>query len=178
MKDLFGALAGLALLVMLLAGLARACSFSPGGPDDTAATRPRVDAAAQLSEAAAQVSFPLVVPRLPAGWQANSAMVAPVGQQQARAVRVGWLTPGGRYLRLSQSAAAEETLVSAETGTAPEASGAVQVDGVTWAVYASIRDERAWVADRNGVRLLITGSGTEPEFRALARAAQSGASPP
>ena len=42
-----------------------------------------------------------------------------------------------------------------------------------WIVYASVRDEQAWVTPHNGALLLITGDGTEQEFRALAEAVGS-----
>ncbi len=38
-------------------------------------------------------------------------------------------------------------------------------------VYDSVRGEQAWVAERAGVRLLITGNADEAEFRTLAEAA-------
>ena len=175
-RDLLAALVGLALVALLLAGLSRACSFSPGGPDTSGAARPQVDPTAELVEAAAAVPFPVRVPRLPLGWQANSSAVQPVGGQGAQVVQIGWLTPSGAYLQLSQSSAPAEVLVPAETGEQFAAIGAVPLNGVSWVVYPAVRDERAWVADLGEARLLITGSGSEQQFRILAAAAQ--AAPP
>ncbi len=175
-RDLLAALVGLAVVALLLAGLSRACSFSPGGPDTSGATRPQVDPTAELAEAAAAVPFPVRVPRLPVGWQANSSTVQPIGGEGEQVVQTGWLTPRGAYLRLAQSSAPAEALVPAETGEHSAAIGAVALNGVSWLVYPAVRDERAWVADLGEVRLLITGSGSEQQFRILATAAQ--AAPP
>ncbi|MBE9375635.1 DUF4245 domain-containing protein [Saccharopolyspora sp. HNM0983] len=163
-----------AILPMVLiafgaAGLLGMCSFNPGGPATEDAQVPTVDPAAELQRASGQVDFPVLHPQPPADWRANSANVA--GADPERIVRVGWLTPDGDYLRLAQSAAAEQDLVSAETRRPPQAQGTVRAADRDWVVYDSVRSEQAWVTERDGVRLLITGSGDEAEFRALAEAA-------
>lgn len=168
----------LTLVILAFAGLAGMCAFSPGGPETDRSAVPTVDAAAELSRVAAELPFAVRNPGVPAGWRANSFGVRPVtgadgaaGATSPRAVRVGWLLPGGGYLRLSQSDAGERELVAAETGTArPAPVGAVQVDGVSWVHYPSVRDEPAWVTEVSGVRLLVTGSAPEVELRTLAAA--------
>ena len=132
-----------------------------------------MDASAELARAARTVDFAVRSPQVPQGWRANSFGLRPVGEDPGgpRAVRVGWLLPAGGYLRLSQSDAPEADLVRLETEQRrPAAIGAVEVDGVTWVRYPSVRDETAWVADVSGVRLLVTGSAAEPDMRALAAA--------
>ena len=89
-------------------------------------------------------------------------------------MRVGYLTEQGRYLRLVQSDASEEALLAAEGGPGPAA------EGVTPARRAELGHlPRVATASRSGsptlpgsptVRLLITGSGSDDEFRALAEA--------
>jgi hypothetical protein len=88
---------------------------------------------------------------------------------------VGWVTSGGNYLRLSQSKAAVEPLVIMEAGGDVSAtrSGSVDVAGTPWAKYPGKGTEISWVASVDNVQLLITGSGTEDEFRTLATAAQN-----
>lgn len=164
-----------AILPMVLiafgaAGLLGMCSFNPGGPSTEDANVPTVDAAAELRRASGRVDFPVRLPQLPADWRANSANVADANPQQD-VVRVGWLTPDGDYLRLAQSAASERDLVSAETRRPPEPEGVTRAAGREWVVYGSVRSEQAWVTEQDGVRLLVTGSGEEGEFRALAEAA-------
>lgn len=173
MRDMLIALAVLVPIILLFAGLARACSFSPTGPSIETERLPTVDAAAELSSAAKRLPFDVRVPALPAGWRANSASSQPAAG--APAVRVGWLTPQGRYLRVVQAAAAESELVVAELGTGAVASGPVEVAGRRWVSYGG-GGEPAWVAEfaaeagRSSVRVLITGSGAEDDFRAAAAA--------
>jgi hypothetical protein len=57
--------------------------------------------------------------------------------------------------------------------------GPVEVAGQRWVVYSRGGDEPLWTADVPAgdgvsVRMLITGSGTEGEFGALAAAAVTG----
>ncbi|WP_408005205.1 DUF4245 domain-containing protein [Saccharopolyspora rectivirgula] len=160
------------LIALGMAGLFTQCSFNPGGPAINPETAPTVDAAAELRRAADRVDFPVVDPEVPAGWRANSANVETLASQH-RVVRTGWLTGTGHYLRLAQSDAAEEDFVAAETQQSPHGLGTVEAGGLEWIVYASVRDEQAWVTPHNGALLLITGDGTEQEFRALAEAVGS-----
>jgi hypothetical protein len=175
-KDLVWSLVPLAVIVLVVAGLAGRCAFSPGGPRTDQGVAPTVDAPAELARASRELPFAVRDPRVPEGWRANSFGLRPVTEVATgpRAVRVGWLLPAGGYLRLSQSDAAEEELVRMETEQRrPRAAGSVEVDGVTWVRYPSVREEQAWIADVSGVRLLVTGSAPEPDFRTLASAALS-----
>ncbi|MEV0048950.1 DUF4245 domain-containing protein [Saccharopolyspora shandongensis] len=164
------ALLPMVLVAFGIAGMAGQCSFNPGGPSIQGGPVPTVDVPAELRRAAGRVDFPVLEPNLPANWRANAANVTTLASH-AQVVRVGWLTGGGRYLRLAQSTAAEDELVESETRQAPHARGAVDAAGRQWVAYDSVRGEQAWVAERDGVRLLITGNADEAEFRALAEAA-------
>lgn len=177
MRDMVVALAVLVGMVLLLGGVTRSCSFAPGGPITDPAGAPVVDAPAALREL--RVPLPLRIPAVPAGWRSNS-----VGQDRVeggRVVRVGYLTSEGRYLRLLQSDAAEPAVLAREVGTNPVASrGTVDVDGQRWTVYSrGGQSEPLWTADvptgdGGSVRMLITGSAPEPDFRTLAAAARTG----
>jgi hypothetical protein len=163
----------LAAIVLLFAGMAGMCSFSPGAPETDRGTAPTVDAPAELARAARTVGFAVRDPLVPPDWRANSFGLRPVGEDMSgpRAVRVGWLLPAGGYLRLSQSDATERDLVRLETEQGrPAATGSIDVDGVTWVRYPSVRGETALVADVSGVRLLVTGSAPEQDMRKLAAA--------
>lgn len=159
----------LVLVGFVVAGLLGECSFSPLGPSIDQSKAPTVDATRQLHDKARQVDFPVVEPQLP--WRANSAAMRRL-DSGAHSVQVGWVT-GTHYLRLSQSNASEEELVTSETEQPPRAEGVARAAGRQWVVYGSVRSEKAWVSDRDGVRLLITGSGNEAEFRTLAQATLS-----
>lgn len=160
----------LVLVAFAFAGFAGKCSFNPGGPSVDSGAVPTVDVSGELRSDAATTDFPVVEPQLPPSWRANSANTTTLPSHR-RVVKVGWLTGEGNYLRLAQSNGAEEELVAAETRHAPQAEGVVRAGGVQWIDYRGMRDERAWVTDRNGVRLLITGNASEEEFRTLAEAA-------
>ena len=172
MREMIGALAVLLVIVGVLAAVTRGCSFDPGAPSANPSSAPTVDAAAKLDQAAASVSFPVRRPALPASWHANSASTTPVGAGAAAdvIVRVGWLTPGGRYVQLSQSGGGTGDVVAEETGIETKATGSESVDGTAFATYPSRRDEVAWVASLDGAVVLITGHATEREFRELAAA--------
>ena len=72
------------------------------------------------------------------------------------------------YLQLQQSDATEEALLAA-IGERP-AQGAQDVGGARWVVYGARPAEPVWIADVKGVRLVLTGSATDDEFRTLATA--------
>ena len=82
---------------------------------------PSYDAAAALRADAQTLGFPVRLPRLPAGWQANSGgrggiengRTDPSTGQRLHAVTstVGYISPTGMYLSLTQSNADEDKLV-------------------------------------------------------------------
>jgi hypothetical protein len=169
-----GAVAVLVAIVLVFAGVTRSCSFAPGGPGVDPGAGPTVDAPAQLRVLAGAMPFPLRVPELPPGWRANAVSTEKIGDAGARAVRAGYLTPEGRFLRLVQSDADEAALLATEAEGMPVAAGPVPVDGTTWVTYADDTREPIRIATLDGVRLLITGSGSDDDFRTLAAAATGG----
>ncbi|MFC4946967.1 DUF4245 domain-containing protein [Pseudonocardia sp. GCM10023141] len=175
MRDMVLALGALLLVVLVTGGLSRSCSFAPGGPTVDRSGLPVVDAPAELRGLATRVPFPVRIPAVPADWRSNSTGQDVVGDTQARSVRVGYVTAGGTYVRLVQSDASEEALLAAEKGKQPVAGqGTVDAGGQTWVVYgARPATEPVWIATVPGpvpVRLVITGSGTDDEFRTVATA--------
>lgn len=174
MKDMLGALLILIPVALLIVGVSRSCSFAPLGPTVDPGAGPTADAPARLAEYARASTFPLRVPDV--GWRSNSTDRGPV-EGGGTAVRVGYLTQDARYLRLVQSDASEENLLRTEAGDpVPTGRGVIPAAGVTWVDYGSERGEPFRIATvptpgaREPVRLLITGSGTDDEFRALADA--------
>lgn len=173
MRDLVGALAVLLLVIVAVLGFGRGCSFSPGRPSVDPNAVPTADASRELAAAASSVDFPIRRPELPPGWRANSASTSAVGQGASVIVRVGWLTPGGRFAQLSQSGGKVTDVVVAETGRdEARAAGEVDVDGMRWTRYPGRRDEQAWVTQLSGTTVLITGTAGDDELRLLARAVQ------
>jgi hypothetical protein len=179
MRDMLVALGVLVLIVIGFGGLSGSWSFAPTGPSIDPAAVPVVDAPAELGRLAPLVPFPVRDPAVPAGWRVNSVEQDPVAGG-GQAVRSGYVTPGGHYLQLLQSDASEAALLATASGQGPvPGRGPVDVDGQQWVVYggqatAAARAEPVWITATPGgspARMLLTGSGTDEEFRTLASAA-------
>ena len=192
-RDMFWSLMPLVVACILLAGLVGMCSFQPGSANKGAI--PSYDAAAALRADAHTLGFPIRLPRLPVGWRPNSGSrggiengrTDPVTGQRLHAATsiVGYISPTGMYLSLTQSDADEDKLVGSIHPSAYP-TGTVDVDGATWVVYRSSGQagadaEPIWTTRLAGptgrpggqVQLAITGAGDADQFRTLASATQS-----
>ncbi|MCH9669279.1 MAG: DUF4245 domain-containing protein [Actinomycetia bacterium] len=188
-RDMFWSLAPLVLVCVIFAGLLGMCSLSPTGPGP--GPMPDYDAPAALQADAEALKIPIRLPALPDGWRSNSGgrdgidggRTDPVSGQPVRAVSsiVGYLTPTGRYLSLTQSSADEDQLIAA-LGTDLVPTGTEDVDGVTWVVYeGGDRDghpaEPVWTTRLRGpdgpVQIALRGAAGTDEYRTLAAATQS-----
>jgi hypothetical protein len=187
-RDMFWSIAPLVIACIVLAGILGMCSFQPSGPGKGPA--PSYDAKAALQADANDLGIPIRLPQLPQGWQSNSGSrkgidggrTDPSGRA-ARAVSstVGYLTPSGMYLALTQSNADEEKLLgSIDPALAP--TGAQDVNGVKWVVYEGGDTdgkpaEPVWTTRLNGsggpAQIAITGAAGTDEYRTLAAATQS-----
>jgi hypothetical protein len=175
MRDMIGAVVILIGIIGVLLWYFGGCSFSPGGPTVDPRSAPSVDASEELDRAASSVDFAVREPAVPSSWRANSASTTAVGigATASVVVRVGWVTNTGSYVQVSQSAGRGPEVVAKETGREDnQASGTVDVWDVTWTTYPAYRDESAWVTILDGVVVLVTGSGTDAQFRQLAQAMQ------
>jgi hypothetical protein len=188
---MFWSLAPLIVACVALAGLVGMCSFQPTGPKVGPA--PHYDAAAALRADASDLAIPIRLPQLPEGWHANSGARDSIGDgrkdaatgRSERAVlsTVGYLSPRGVYLGLTQSNADEEKLVAKlDTASASDGAflptGAQDVGGRSWVVYKHAGDDRKlWTARIDGptgpAQIAIMGSASDEEFRTLATATQS-----
>ncbi|EFG75078.1 hypothetical protein HMPREF0591_5016 [Mycobacterium parascrofulaceum ATCC BAA-614] len=187
-RDMFWSLIPLVLACIVLAGLVGMCSFAPGSHRGAV---PTYDAPAALRADAATLGFPIRLPKLPAGWQANSGgrggiqggRVDPSTGQRLNAATsvVGYLSPTGMYLSLTQSNADEDKLVGSIHSSAYPA-GTVDVAGTTWVVYngsgqSGAEAEPVWTTRLTGptgaTQIAITGAGSADQFRTLASATQS-----
>jgi hypothetical protein len=191
-RDMFWSIAPLVIACIVLAGVLGMCSFAPNGPGKGPA--PNYDAPAALQADADALKIPIRLPKLPDGWHANSGSrkgidggrTDPVSRQQVRAVSstVGYLTPSGMYLSLTQSNADEDKLI-ASLNTDVYPTGAQDVDGVKWVVYEGAegsgqdgkRAEPVWTTRLNGqggpAQIAITGAAGTGEYRTLAAATQT-----
>lgn len=188
-RDMFWSMAPLVLACVILAGLLGMCSFSPTGPGPGPV--PNYDAPAALQADADALKIPIRLPALPDGWRSNSGSrngidggrTDPVTGQPVRAVSsiVGYLTPSGRYLSLTQSNADEDKLI-ASIGADLVPTGTEDVAGVTWVVYqGSDREgnpaEPVWTTRLPGpdgpAQIALRGAAGTDEYRTLAAATQS-----
>ncbi len=183
-RDMFWSIAPLVAACIILAGVVGMCSFSPGGVNR--GTVPSYNAASALRADALTLGFPVRLPKLPEGWQANSGgrggipegRIDPTTRQRLHAVTstVGFISPKGMYVSLTQSNADEDKLVgSIHPSMYP--SGTVDVDGTRWITYQGDGTEPVWTARLNSpagpAQVAVTGAGSADEFRTLAAATQS-----
>lgn len=188
-RDMFWSMAPLVVACVVLAGLLGMCSFAPMGPGPGPA--PDYDAPAALQADANALKIPVRVPQLPEGWAANSGSRKgieggrrdPVTGQPVRAVGtvVGYLTPSGMYLSITQSNADEDKLIASFSPDLVP-TGTQEVDGVRWVVYEGGEvdgklNEPVWTAEVRGptgpAQLAVTGAAGTDEYRTLAAATQS-----
>jgi hypothetical protein len=156
-------------IVGLVALLGHGCSFSPGGPTVDLNQLQTIDPRPPLISAARALPFPVREPAMPAGWRTTVVNLDPA-PGGAGAVRISWITPGGRYLRVVQSPAEEGALVAAETGGDPTGARPLPAAGAQWVDYTGGNGEQAWARRAGPVEWLLTGDGTAAEFTAAARA--------
>lgn len=182
---MFWSLVPLVAACIVLAGLVGMCTFAPG--TNNRGQVPSYDAAAALRADAQMLGFPVRLPRLPQGWQPNSGSrgdildgrIDPSTGQKMRAVTstVGYISPTGMYLSLTQSNADEDKLVgSIHPSMYP--TGTVDVDGTDWIVYQGDgKTEDVWTtrldSSVGATQIAITGAGNVDQFRTLATATQS-----
>jgi hypothetical protein len=188
-RDMFWSIAPLVIACIVLAGVLGMCSFAPNGPG--AGPAPSYDAPAALQADADALKIPIRLPRLPEGWQSNSGSrkgidggrTDPSSGQQVRAVSstVGYLTPSGMYLSLTQSNADEDKLV-ASINADLYPTGTQDVDGVKWVVYEGGASdgkptEPVWTTRVTGptgpAQIALTGAAGTDEYRMLAEATQT-----
>lgn len=170
-RDLFFSLIPLVLIAVVFAGLTSQCSFAANGPTQGAV--PSFDAAAALRSDAQNLSFPVREPALPQNWAPNSGRRDTItGSGGGTVSTIGYVTGAGTYMELNQSDATEEALAGHIVG-GRYATGAQQIEGRKWVVYAEPDAEPAWVADFGTSRILIRGAGDTAAFETLARAVTS-----
>jgi len=187
-RDMFWSIAPLVAACIILAGVIGMCSFSPSGVNRGPV--PSYNAARALQADALTLGFPIRLPHLPDGWQANSGgrggipdgRTDPSTRQRLHAVTstVGYISPAGMYVSLTQSNADEDKLVEriqASSKSTMYPSGTIDVDGTRWITYQGDGPEPVWTARLNSpagpAQVAVTGAGSAAEFRTLAAATQS-----
>ncbi|MTE15312.1 DUF4245 domain-containing protein [Nocardia aurantiaca] len=171
-KDLVWSLLPLVLICLVIAGIASQCSFSANGP--TQGRIPNFDVKSALTDDARSLSFPIRLPALPDTppdkWTPNSGSHDTItGAGGGHVSTVGFITPEGTYMQLTQSDATVDALAKKYAPTATP-SGSEQRGNQKWNVFAEPGSEPAWIADFGDARVLIKGAGNGAAFNALAAA--------
>ncbi|GED97212.1 DUF4245 domain-containing protein [Gordonia crocea] len=178
-RDMIMSLLALLALVALVVVSSRNCSvgLTGGAGDDKI---PPFNVQAALKADAASMSFPIREPSLPSSWKPNSGTRDQIGDKLVSTV--GWVTPSGFYLGLSQTDAAESALLptlnpNRETDGDLSGTGTREIDGRRWVTYVvgdrlapSDGVRKVWIADLGDVRIGLSGKATEADFTTLARA--------
>ncbi|MEO5833701.1 MAG: DUF4245 family protein [Nakamurella sp.] len=168
MKDMWGAVGVLAVVLVVVLGLMGTIGF---GNDTKNGETPVADVTGGLQKSAAALRLPLLIPQgLPADWQPNSfALTDPFTDGGTRTVvRGGWITGSGRFVALIQSTDSPADLIGNEIGPGLTSRAVVAAGGLDWDVYPGQRSEVSWVHAAGRLAVMITGSASEDDFRILA----------
>ncbi|WP_216901775.1 DUF4245 domain-containing protein [Nocardia alni] len=165
-RDLIWSLIPLVLICVVLAALSQQCSVSTHGP--TTGAVPHFDVRDALQDDAHSLPFPIRQPSLPSDWRPNSGSRDTItGADGGDVSTVGYISPQGTYMQLTQSNATESALADHVLQTRMP-SGAEMVGGQKWTVYHVQGNEPAWIADFGAVRVLIKGAGNQSAYMTLA----------
>lgn len=168
-KDMIMTLLPLIIISFIIAGIASQCSFNPGAPQ--AGQVPTFDVEGALQYDADTLNFPIRIPQVPEGWQANSgSREDTTGEGSGTITSIGYVTPGNRFIRYSQASTSPEQLTRFHLGSDAVVEGSRNVAGQEWTVYQAPDSEPLWLTDLGGARISMTGSANEEEFTAMAQA--------
>lgn len=132
---------------------------------------PVIDYASIGADAQAGSSERLVIPVLPEGWVANAAQIGTVAEVQTW--YVGFITPSVQFIALNQGIDANATWQDGVLDGA-QATGTVNVDGVSWEVFDRREAERpgnfaySMATTIGGSTVVLHGTGSDSEFETLA----------
>lgn len=140
--------------------------LSPGATTQT--YERNVDVAAIADAAEPAVDFTPLVPALPDGWRSNFARIEGTGGTDVPRWEVGYLTPGGNFIQLTQTNKTNPTWIDQQAKGAP-ITGERTIDGVTWELRD--RPEQGTVLNfTDGTNtVLLSGKASLEEFDTLAK---------
>ncbi|QDR78569.1 DUF4245 domain-containing protein [Corynebacterium sanguinis] len=155
------------IIVAMLAvvGFTGLCTFNPGAPEQGPVQE--VDARSFVELESRAVNYPVRYPEMSAGWTTNSARRSMIGG--APAPVIGWVTPGGGFIQMTQTAAPLDDAVREIDADPRELASTEQVGGAQVQIYSSTADDvrDVWAVDVSDARLVFTGAATADEFREL-----------
>ena len=150
------------IAALLLLGPARTLVF-PGS-----ATMKAVDYRDQVSAFAKVAGSVLAPVGVPHDWRANAATFDSAGR--IAKLHIGFATPGSRYAGMDETNGAASALITRILGAAgAKVTGTASIAGQTWQLRRSARGEEALTTTSGGLTVVVTGSGSDEQLRALAR---------
>ena len=149
------------IAALLLLGPARTLVF-PGS-----ATMQPVDYSDQVRTFARVAGSVLSPVGVPDGWRANAATFHSTGHT-AR-LHVGFATPGSKFAGLDETNGAADRLIADVLGKrGARLTGTTTIAGQTWDERRSDRGEEALTLTTGGLTVVVTGSASDAQLRALA----------
>lgn len=128
----------------------------------------RVNVAAVATQAGHSMGFKPAAPALGEDYPSNHADMSAGGQSKVPTWTVGYITPSKTYLQFIQTNKANDTWV-AQTVNGPKVDSRT-IEGLTWDVYTSSKNEQTWVSVREGNTYLISGEASDEDKAKLAAA--------
>lgn len=166
-KDLIWSLIALGVIILVVAGIAGSCSWGFGS-DATEQKVPHFDVSDGLEADANTMSFPIRAPEVPDDWQPNSGSTQDIDATISS--NVGWITPGGAYVQLTQTDATEEPLMRKLLGDDTSGTGTRDIGGQMWVTYENLDRQKAWIVDLGAVRIGVKSRGKDESMETLAEA--------
>ena len=157
---------GVTVIAMLaVVGATGLCTVNP--EDSPHAEVTEVDAENFLRMETQATGVPARLPQPPDGWYANSARRGQVAGEPAPIV--GLVTAEKGYLQATQTTVGYDEARRGYDGNYRELTDTREIDGQTVEIYTSddndVRD--LWAADLGDVRLLVSGSANDADYRTL-----------
>lgn len=152
-------------IIALIIFAAMAISWRPQ-PDPV---RP-VDSLPVAEAVTSVATFPVLYPKVPAGWRSTSARWEPTTESGDAPVWFnGWVTDTGEFAAVIQSTATRTAFVKEQTGGAyPAEAEDVGVAVPGWRPYWSLDGEtQSLVRQRGGVTTIVTGTAGWPALIAF-----------
>ncbi|WJY89422.1 DUF4245 domain-containing protein [Corynebacterium confusum] len=164
-KDMILSLGVTVIAMLAVVGATGLCTVNP--EDSPHAEVTEVDAENFLRMETQATGVPARLPQLPDGWYANSARRGQVAGEPAPIV--GFVTAEKGYLQATQTTVGYDEARRGYDGNYRELTDTTEIDGQTVEIYTSddndVRD--LWAADLGDVRLLVSGSANDADYRPL-----------
>jgi hypothetical protein len=128
-----------------------------------------IDVPGTASQAAATAGYEPLAIELPEPWRANYARWNTGGTGAVPSWEVGYLTPKGQHIALTQTDKANPTWIAQTTDNAPITSDR-QAGGQSWELRDRGEDRKHLVLEQDGFTVILSGGADLDEFDTLGAA--------